>query len=265
MAESETVVSSNSGEQVRLVHLNFPILADDNIESQVQQTHSRTIDKPQLRQPLLITISHILEPATHFVDSILLDKKVTEKRDALESSNLWKLYLALPHLRKYGEDFCDFDIITRLIERTIDKAEEMFDEINVDQASIHILQYLSEDSWDDKAVITMGNLALKFVDLLELLLHGPNQSSLRLSSSMAALKKNPVSLVGTTIEKFQQALDQLNSLIKITLELIQHICELTLLQDTEYSREDLVSVGVYWAILSTVAGYIQISLIIDNG
>ncbi|XP_052197065.1 uncharacterized protein LOC127804270 [Diospyros lotus] len=82
---------------------------------------------------------------------------------------------------------------------------------------------------------------------------------------MSALKENPVSIAGTLIEKFQQPLDQLNSMIKITLELIQYICELTLLSDTEYYKEDIVSMGVYWAIVSAVAGYIQINLIVDNG
>ncbi|KAI4346009.1 hypothetical protein L6164_013092 [Bauhinia variegata] len=124
----------------------------------------------------------------------------------------------------------------------------MVDDIDVDQASIHILQYFSRYSWDEKTVINMANLVLKFVELLESLLHGPKRSSIELGSSMAALKENPVSLVGTPIEMFQQPLDQLNCLIKITLELTQYIGELTLVQEQSTAEKMLsqwVSIGQF--------------------
>lgn len=145
-----------------------------------------------------------------------------------------------------------------------DRDEKMFDQI-IDQMPIYILHSISRSSWDTKALLIMEDLVIKFVELLEFLLLSLNKSSINLASSMAALKENPVSIAGTPIEKFQQPLDQLNSLIKITLELIQYIFELTLLSNTEYSKEYIVLMGVYWAIVSAVAGYIQITLIIDNG
>ncbi|KAI4346012.1 hypothetical protein L6164_013095 [Bauhinia variegata] len=219
---AETEANSSSSEQVRLLHLKLPILTHDDIKIQVQQTYSSTSHSSQFRRLRLVSISNIIKPATHFVDSILL------------------------------------------IENSTGKDDEMFDEIDVDQALIHTHQYLSGYSWDGKEVINMANLALEFVELLEFLLHGPKGSSIELGSSMAALKENPVSLVGTPIEKFQQPLDQLNCLIKITLELTQYIGELTLLQDTEYSREVVVSMGVYSAILKEMEARVQSFALFDD-
>ena len=97
------------------------------------------------------------------------------------------------------------------------------------------------------------------------LLHGTNQPITDLALSMAALKENHISIVGSPLEKFQVSLDQLNNLIKLTLEVIEYISKFTLLADTEYNKEDLLSMCAHCAILSVVVCYIQITLLMHNG
>ncbi|KAI4345972.1 hypothetical protein L6164_013056 [Bauhinia variegata] len=79
---------------------------------------------------------------------------------------------------------------------------------------------------------------------------------------MEALKENPISLVGSLLEPI---LDKLNNLIKLTLQVNEYISELNLLPETEYNKQDLLSRNAYWAILSVMAYYIQITVLMENG
>ncbi|XP_052195249.1 uncharacterized protein LOC127803211 [Diospyros lotus] len=154
---------------------------------------------------------------------------------------------------------------TRMMEKTANNAVQMPDEINVHMASMDLLGFLSNLSWDAKAVNTMGCFVFKFLEFLGFLLHGTNQPIVDLASSMATLKENRISLVGSSLEKFQVPLDQLNNLIKLTLEVIEYISKFTLLADTEYNKEDLLSMCAHWAILSVVVCYVQITLLMHKG
>ena len=141
---------------------------------------------------------------------------------------------------------------------------QRLDEINPHMVSMDILEYLWPLSWNAKAINTMACFVFKFLEFLGFLLHGPNQPITELASSMAALKENPISLMGSPLERFQVPLDQLNNIIKLTLEVIECISELALLSNTEHSKENLLSTSAYWAILSLVACYIQINLLMPN-
>ncbi|KAI4346015.1 hypothetical protein L6164_013098 [Bauhinia variegata] len=72
------------------------------------------------------------------------------------------------------------------------------------------------------------------------------------------------------LDKFESGISldakavKLNSVIKITLEVTENICALSLLSDIEHN-ENLLSMSVYWAILSVVACYIQIDLLKELG
>ncbi|KAI4345988.1 hypothetical protein L6164_013072 [Bauhinia variegata] len=299
MAETYTS-SSSSNEQFRLVDLKLPTLTDQNIKSDVLQTHGNGFALVQTRQPLLVSICNILKPATNFIDSVLLGNKVSENgyeskisefhselsdlraligdrrfsiQTLLDMKNLDDLFLSLAptplgistisELRALaGHNY--FMILARLMENPANNAVQMFEEINVHQVSMDLLRVLSDLSWDVKAVISMGCFVLKFLEFLGQFLNGPNLPISELTSTMAALKENPISLVGSPLEKFQAPLSQLNNLIKLTLEVIYYIRELSLLSDTENSKEDLLSTSVHWAILSMVACYIQITLLLNN-
>ncbi|XP_052195362.1 uncharacterized protein LOC127803287 isoform X2 [Diospyros lotus] len=302
MANCESWVSSSSGEQFRLVDLKLPRLNDEEIKIQVEQTHAKHYSLV-LRQPLLVSISHILEPVTNFVDSILLDNKVSKNETELETNNLLELNSTFSDLNALVGGRCFsahtllldrarrivgseasilqefstiselktlarhdyFMIPTLMMEKTANNAVQMSDEINVHMASMDLLKFLSNLSWDAKAVNTMGCFVFKFLEFLGFLLHGTNQPITDLASSMAALKENHISLVGSPLEKFQVPLDQLNNLIKLILEVIEYISKFTLLADTEYNKEDLLSMSAHWAILSVVVCYVQITLLMHNG
>ncbi|KAI4345980.1 hypothetical protein L6164_013064 [Bauhinia variegata] len=91
MAETYTS-SSSSNEQFRLVDLKLPTLTDQNIKSDVLQTHGYGFALVQTRQPLLVSICNILKPATNFIHSVLLGNEVSENGNESEfNSELAKL------------------------------------------------------------------------------------------------------------------------------------------------------------------------------
>ncbi|KAI4346007.1 hypothetical protein L6164_013090 [Bauhinia variegata] len=290
-------------EQFRLIELKLPTLYDQDIKTQVQQTHRRK-DSLVLRKPLLVSICHILKPATNFVDSTLLNNNESQHGVELASSIILELNSILSELDALIGDGCfntrallerqnpntrikhldtmlvkfsamlDLKTLAEyayfmfpalLMDKTAHNAVQRFDEIDLHVASMDLLKFLRCLSWDAKVRNTLGCFVFKFLEFSEFLLHGPNQPITELASSMPSLKKNPVSLEGSPLEKLLIPLDQLNNLMKLTLEVIEYISELTLLADTEYSNEDLLSTSAHWAILSVVACYLQITLLMQNG
>ncbi|KAI4346003.1 hypothetical protein L6164_013086 [Bauhinia variegata] len=151
------------------------------------------------------------------------------------------------------------------MDKIANNVVQRFDDINLHMATTDLIKFLSRLSWDAKAVNTMGCFVFKFLEFLGFLLHGPNQPITELASSMAALMESSVNLVGSPFEKFLVPLEQLNNLVKLTLEVIEYISEFTLLSNTEYSKEDLLPTCAYWAILSAIACYIQITFLMHNG
>ncbi|KAI4345985.1 hypothetical protein L6164_013069 [Bauhinia variegata] len=290
MSNKKSSPSSSSIGQFRLVDLKLPTLDDQNIKTQVQQTH-RGYYSLLLRQPLLVSICHILKHATNFVDSVLLDKKEHADGVELEARNVLELNSTFSELdaleREHpskrimlqGRILVKFSTISELkmlarddyfmyplqMDKIVNNVVQRFDEINLHIATIDLVKSLSRLSWDAKAVNAMGCFVFKFLEFLGFLLHGPNQPITELASSMAALMESSVNLVGSPFEKFLVPLEQLNNLVKLTLEVIEYISEFTLLSNTEYSKEDLLPTCAYWAILSAIACYIQITFLMHNG
>ena len=151
------------------------------------------------------------------------------------------------------------------MEETANNVVQMVDEINVFQALIDILEFLPKLSWDAKATNTMSYFVFKFLEFLGFLLHGPNKPLTKITLLMVDLKENLVSIMGLPLQKLQVTVYQLNSLIKLTLEVIEYTSYLALLSHIEYRKEDLLLMFMHWVILSVVACYIQITLIIHNG
>ncbi|XP_052200156.1 uncharacterized protein LOC127806725 isoform X3 [Diospyros lotus] len=119
MANGESSVSSSSGEQFRLVDLKHPRLNDEEIKIQVKQTHAKHYALV-LRQPLLVSISHILEPATNFVDSILLDNRISENGTKLETNKLLELNSTFSELDALVGGRC-FSTCTLLDREVVDR------------------------------------------------------------------------------------------------------------------------------------------------
>ncbi|KAI4345981.1 hypothetical protein L6164_013065 [Bauhinia variegata] len=265
MSNKRSSPSSSSIGQFRLVDLKLPTLDDQNIKTQVQRTH-RGDYSLLLRQPLLVSICHILKHATNFVDSVLLDKKEhadgveLETRNVLELNSTFseldalvgdrcfsirtllerkdpskRIRLLYPMLVKFStiselkilarNDYFMFPVL--LMDKTANNVVQRFDDINLHTATMDLVKFLSGLSWDAKAVNTMGCFLFKFLEFLGFLLHGPNQPITELVSSMAALMESSVSLVGSPFERFLVPLEQLNNLVKLTLEVIEYISEFT--------------------------------------
>ncbi|KAI4346000.1 hypothetical protein L6164_013083 [Bauhinia variegata] len=303
MSHKKSSPSSSSIGQFRLVDLKLPTLDDQNIKTQVQKACGGNYSLV-LRQPLLVSICHILKHATNFVDSVLLDKKEHADGVELETRNVLELNSTFSELDALVGDRCfstrtllerehpskrimlqdrmlvKFSRISELkmlarddyfmypalqMDKTANNVVQRFDDINLHMATMDLVKSLSDLSWDAKAVNTMGCFVFKFLEFLGFLLHGPNQPITELASSMAALMESSVNLVGSPFEKFLVPLEQLNNLVKLTLEVIEYISEFTLLSNTEYSKEDLLPTCAYWAILSAIACYIQITFLMHNG
>ncbi|KAI4346026.1 hypothetical protein L6164_013109 [Bauhinia variegata] len=260
MAGKYTSSSSRYREQFRLVTVKLPHLSDESIKRQIQERYGRIDYTVLARQPLLVPIQNVLKPTTFLVDAILLNKNVP-KSTMLDASKPVKFDSALTEL-----DVHDCFIYSRdQMEKIADKAPKTLDGIDVHPLSMDVLHEFQYLPAVDTAVKVMGSFVFKFVEFLVVLLDGPDTPLSEFESSIVALMENPVSLVGTQLEKFIILIDQLNSLVKNTLEVIEYICALTLLSDTEYHNKDLLSMGVYWVVLTVVVCYVQINVIKDMG
>ncbi|KAI4346027.1 hypothetical protein L6164_013110 [Bauhinia variegata] len=260
MAGTYTSSSSRYREQFRLVALKLPHLSNESIKGQIQERYGR-IDYTELaRQPLLVPIQNVLKPTTFLVDAILLGKNVP-KSTMLDASKPVEFDSALTELDVHD---C-FTYSRDRMEKIADKAPKTLDGIDVHLLSMELLHEFRFLPGVDMAVKVMGSFVFKFVEFLMFLLDDPDTPFSEFESLIVALMENPVSLVGSPLEKFKIPIDQLNSLVKNTLEVIEYICALTLLSDTEYHNKDLLSMGVYWAVLTVVVCYVQINVLKDMG
>ncbi|XP_035547857.1 protein SIEVE ELEMENT OCCLUSION B-like isoform X2 [Juglans regia] len=130
------------------------------------------------------------------------------------------------------------------------------------ETTLSILNKLSNYSWDAKAVLTLAAFAL---DYGEFWLLAQNQSSDQLAKSVGTLRRVSILLKGPNLQKHRQALIELNSVIKATLEVIECIFELEKLSN--YDTKDVpalstgvdhIPVDVFWAIITVVASTTQL-------
>uniref|UniRef100_A0A2N9E6R4 Sieve element occlusion N-terminal domain-containing protein n=1 Tax=Fagus sylvatica TaxID=28930 RepID=A0A2N9E6R4_FAGSY len=113
-------------------------------------------------------------------------------------------------------------------------ASKAWGEVNAHETTLAILDMLSSYSWDARAVMTLAAFTLdygKFWLLMQI------HTSDQLAKSMAFLKGLPVLAEHSGLQKRQQALAELNHLIKVTLEVIKCIFELEKLPN--YGRENV--------------------------
>ncbi|PON53339.1 Sieve element occlusion [Trema orientale] len=133
------------------------------------------------------------------------------------------------------------------------------------KSTLAILNKLSKYSWEAKAVLTLAAFALDFGDFWLVAQH--NQSD-QLAKSLGILRRVPVLLKPADLQKRRQAVVEVNSLIKATLQVIEIIYELEKL--TIYDPKDVPAlaqsldhtpVDVYWAILSVAACSTKINIL----
>jgi hypothetical protein len=130
------------------------------------------------------------------------------------------------------------------------------------KTTLSILNKLSNYSWDTKAVLTLAAFALDYGDFWLL---AQSQSTDQLAKSVGTLRRVSVLLKRPTLQKHRQALIELNTVIKSTLEVIECIFELEKLSN--YDTKDVpalstgmdhIPVDVFWAIVTVVASTTQL-------
>jgi hypothetical protein len=147
-------------------------------------------------------------------------------------------------------------------------ASKAWGEVNAHETTLAILDMLSSYSWDARAVMTLAAFALdygKFWLLMQI------HTSDQLAKSMAFLKGLPVLAEHSGLQKRQQALAELNHLIKVTLEVIKCIFELEKLPN--YGRENVpalskalyhIPLDSYWVIRTVIGCSTQMTGLISD-
>lgn len=147
-------------------------------------------------------------------------------------------------------------------------ASKAWGEVNAHETTLAIFDMLSSYSWDARAVMTLAAFALdygKFWLLMQI--HTNDQ----LAKSMAFLKGLPVLAEHSGLQKRQQALAELNNLIKVTLEVIKCIFELEKLPN--YGRENVpalskalyyIPLDSYWVIRTVIGCSTQMTVLVSD-
>ncbi|KAI4345935.1 hypothetical protein L6164_013020 [Bauhinia variegata] len=137
------------------------------------------------------------------------------------------------------------------------------------KTTLAILDKLSHYDWEAKAVLTLAAFALEYGDFSLL---AKFESTDPLAKSVAILKRVPALTRPTAVQKHRQAIVELNSLIKATLQVIELIFELDKFPSYDSKdvpglgpAEEQIPVDVYWAIITIAAIVTQIdSLTTDS-
>ncbi|GMY27252.1 protein SIEVE ELEMENT OCCLUSION B-like [Fagus crenata] len=147
-------------------------------------------------------------------------------------------------------------------------ASKAWGEVNAHETTLAILDMLSSYSCDARAVMTLAAFTLdygKFWLLMQI------HTSDQLAKSMAFLKGLPVLAEHSGLQKRQQALAELNNLIKVTLEVIKCIFELEKLPN--YGRENVpalskalyhIPLDSYWVIRTVIGCSTQMTGLISD-
>lgn len=117
-------------------------------------------------------------------------------------------------------------------------------------------------------MLTLAAFALEYGEFW--LLSEIHQSD-QLAKSLAVLKRVSVFKKPSALQKHGKALFEINSLIKVTLQVIECIFELEKLSHLSSkevpalsSAKHRIPAGVYWAIIAVVASATKINLLTSN-
>ncbi|XP_004288435.1 PREDICTED: uncharacterized protein LOC101298064 [Fragaria vesca subsp. vesca] len=136
------------------------------------------------------------------------------------------------------------------------------------KTTLAILNKLSHYSWEAKASLTLAAFAMEFG---EFWLLADLRESNHLAKSIAILKRVPVLLKPSQLQKRRQAILELNNLIKATLQVIECIDQFGKL--SVYPPKDVPAlsialehtpVDIYWAIMTVVACATKVTLLTSD-
>ncbi|KAL5542127.1 hypothetical protein UlMin_009837 [Ulmus minor] len=136
------------------------------------------------------------------------------------------------------------------------------------KTTLAILNKLSDHTWEAKGVLTLAAFALEFGDFWLL---ANQQKSDQLAKSLGILKRVPVLLKPSELHKRRQAIIELNSLIKTTMNVIKILDgyeKLSVYDPKDIpdlaSAMDRVAIDVYWAIVTIIACSTKITILTSD-
>ncbi|XP_062168361.1 protein SIEVE ELEMENT OCCLUSION B-like [Alnus glutinosa] len=233
-----------SSQQPKKGDLSLFALSDVEIMNQIYATHVHNDEKFDV-ESLFIVVENILKRATQIVDNVVLGTPAT-----------------VEHLEEKTPKAGFSPPLCTLKSISCEMQCKAPGEATAYKTTLSILNKLSNYSWDTKAVLTLAAFAL---DYGEFWLLAQSQSTDQLAKSVGTLRRVSVLLKRPTLQKHRQALIELNTVIKSTLEVIECIFELEKLSN--YDTKDVpalstgmdhIPVDVFWAIVTVVASTTQL-------
>ncbi|GMY20499.1 protein SIEVE ELEMENT OCCLUSION B-like isoform X1 [Fagus crenata] len=219
-------------------------LSDQEILTKIYATHVYDNEKLDV-ESLLIIAENILNRATLAVDNALLGTQATTEQWEEKTPKA-----------SFSPPLCTLKHISCEMNCKAGPSDEIAQE-----TTMSILEKLSSYSWDAKAVLTLASFALEYGEFCAL---AQIQISDQLVNSVRNLKRVPVLLKHTILQRHQQAFVDLNKVIKATLEVIKCIFELEKLSNYDTKVLNHIEVDVYWAIITIVASTTQLSCIFSD-
>ncbi|PQQ17731.1 protein SIEVE ELEMENT OCCLUSION B [Prunus yedoensis var. nudiflora] len=230
--------------------LSLFTMSDNKILELIYATHVHEDDSFDVDSLFLVT-ENIIKRSTQIVDSIVQGTQVHV--DTIDEK---------PPKASFSSPLCTLKSIG--CEMSCKPPGEEISH----KSTLAILNKVSNYSWESKAVLALAAFALEYGEFW--LLANIRQSDL-LAKSLAILKRVPVLLKPADLQKRQQAVIELNVLIKTTLQVIECIFELEKLSTSDQKdvpaladAMDHIPVDVYWSIITIVACATKITLLTND-
>ncbi|KAE8022600.1 hypothetical protein FH972_008386 [Carpinus fangiana] len=244
MASNAVLPVLASSQQPKKGDLSLFAFSDHEIMNQIYATHVHDDEKFDV-ESLFIVVENILKRATQVADNVVLGTQGTVEH--LEEKT---------PKATFSPPLCTLKNISCEMQCKAPGEETAY------KTTLSILNKLSNYSWDTKAVLTLAAFALDYGDFWLL---AQSQSTDQLAKSVGTLRRVSVLLKRPTLQKHRQALIELNTVIRSTLEVIECIFELEKLSN--YDTKDVpalstgmdhIPVDVFWAIVTVVASTTQL-------
>ncbi|KAF5466025.1 hypothetical protein F2P56_015983 [Juglans regia] len=235
-----------SSQQPKIGNLSLSTCTDHEVLNQIYATHVQDDEKFDV-ESLFIIVENVLKSATHIVDNVV------QGSQAFTVAHLGE---KIPQ-ESFSPPVCTLKSISYEMQCMAPGEEVAY------EATLSILKKLSKYSWAAKAVLTLAAFALDYGEFSWLL--AQNQPSDQLAKSVGTLRRVSILLKGPNLEKHREALIELNSVIKTTLEVIECIFQLEKLSNYDIkdvpalsTGVDLIRVDAFWAIITVVASSTQL-------
>ncbi|XP_028782760.1 protein SIEVE ELEMENT OCCLUSION B [Neltuma alba] len=225
-------------------------MSDDQILEQIISTHVHSDTRFDVG-PLFSLVDNTLTRSTHIVDTVVQGSQVSLEH--IDDKNTQA---------NFSSPLCTLRQISSEMQCK-PPGEQV-----AHKTTMSILGKLSHYEWDAKAVLTLAAFAMEYGEIWLLAQMQPNDL---LAKSVAMLKRVPGLAKPASLQKHRQAIVELNTLTKSTLQVIELIFELERL--SSYDSKDVPSLvtateqiplDVYWAIITIVAIVTQIDCLITE-